>query len=111
MHGGLSLEFGTAELTKSYDPNWREPAGAETNTLNFSVASPQAVDAMFSETGEPGQCGWLKDKFGLSWQVVPPILGEMLGDKDAEKSQRVMETMLQVHKIDIAALKRAYDHR
>lgn len=54
------------------------------------------------------QCGWLKDKFGLSWQIVPTTLVEMLQDKDAEKSKRVMEAMLQMKKIDIAGLKRAY---
>lgn len=55
------------------------------------------------------QCGWLKDKFGLSWQIVPNVLGEMLGDKDVERSQRVMKALLQMRKIDIEALKRAYD--
>jgi len=62
-----------------------------------------------SEGGETSQCGWLKDKFGLSWQVVPSILGELLGDKDPEKSGRVMQAMLQMTKIDIAKLQEAYD--
>jgi predicted 3-demethylubiquinone-9 3-methyltransferase (glyoxalase superfamily) len=62
-----------------------------------------------SEGGEPGQCGWLKDKYGLSWQIVPPILGELLQDKDPVKSNRVMEAMLKMRKIDIATLKRAYE--
>jgi predicted 3-demethylubiquinone-9 3-methyltransferase (glyoxalase superfamily) len=61
-----------------------------------------------SEGGEKEQCGWLKDKFGVSWQVVPNILGEMLQDKDAKKSERVMEAMLQMKKIDIEGLKKAY---
>ncbi len=61
-----------------------------------------------SEGGEKQRCGWLKDKYGLSWQIVPSALGEMLQDKDAEKSKRVMEAMLQMDKIDIAALRRAY---
>ena len=52
--------------------------------------------------------GWLKDKFGLSWQIVPSILGELLGDRDPEKAGRVMQAMLQMDKIDIAGLKRAY---
>ena len=55
------------------------------------------------------QCGWLKDKFGLSWQIIPTILGELLGDKDPAKSQRVMQAMLQMKKIDIAKLQKAYD--
>jgi predicted 3-demethylubiquinone-9 3-methyltransferase (glyoxalase superfamily) len=54
------------------------------------------------------QCGWLKDRFGVSWQVVPRVLLEMLDDSDSEKSQRAMEAMLQMKKIDIAELKRAY---
>ena len=54
-------------------------------------------------------CGWLKDKFGLSWQVVPNILGELLGDKDPQKSNRVMLAMMQMSKLDIAKLKAAYE--
>ncbi len=61
--------------------------------------------------GEQGPCGWLKDKFGVSWQVVPTILPEMLQDKDAKRSERVMTAMLQMKKIDIQALKRAYDSK
>lgn len=59
--------------------------------------------------GSPSQCGWLKDKFGLSWQIIPSALMEMLSDEDAEKSKRVMQAMLQMSKIDIKALKQAYD--
>lgn len=58
--------------------------------------------------GQPSQCGWLKDKFGLSWQIVPTVLLELLGDPDPQKSQRVMEAMLKMTKIDIATLKQAY---
>ncbi|HEX9233147.1 MAG TPA: VOC family protein [Candidatus Acidoferrum sp.] len=57
--------------------------------------------------GQESQCGWLKDKYGLSWQVTPTILGELLADKDQKKAQRVMQAMLQMKKIDIAALQRA----
>ena len=60
-----------------------------------------------SQGGQDGPCGWLKDKFGLSWQVVPKALPEMLKDGDAQKSGRVMKAMLQMRKIDIAALQRA----
>lgn len=59
--------------------------------------------------GRPEQCGWLTDKYGLSWQIVPTVLGEMLQDKDAKKSQRVMQAMLKMVKLDIKALKAAYD--
>ena len=62
-----------------------------------------------STGGEESRCGWLKDKFGLSWQVVPVVLTEMLKDKDAVRAKRVMHAMLQMDKIDIAALKKAYD--
>lgn len=62
-----------------------------------------------TEGGEAVQCGWLKDRFGVSWQVVPTIMGELMTDKDAQKAQRVLEAMLQMIKIDIATLKRAYE--
>jgi predicted 3-demethylubiquinone-9 3-methyltransferase (glyoxalase superfamily) len=58
-----------------------------------------------------GRCGWLKDKFGVSWQIVPPVLGEMLNDEDDEKSRRVMQAMLQMEKLDIKALKQAYERQ
>jgi predicted 3-demethylubiquinone-9 3-methyltransferase (glyoxalase superfamily) len=64
-----------------------------------------------SAGGEEVQCGWLKDKFGLSWQVVPTVLSEMLQDKDAQKAKRVMAAMLKMKKIDIAELRRAYEAR
>lgn len=57
--------------------------------------------------GEEVQCGWLKDKYGVSWQIVPTILGELLGDPDPEKAKRVTQVMLQMKKLDIAALQRA----
>jgi predicted 3-demethylubiquinone-9 3-methyltransferase (glyoxalase superfamily) len=83
--------------------------------ISFHVGcdSQEEVDELWAKLtadgGEEGQCAWLKDKFGVSWQIVPTVLGEMLGDRDPEKSQRVMKAMLQMKKIDIAGLKRAYD--
>jgi predicted 3-demethylubiquinone-9 3-methyltransferase (glyoxalase superfamily) len=62
-----------------------------------------------TEGGEESRCGWLKDKYGLSWQVNPTILGKMLNDKDPQKAKRVMEAMLQMDKIDIPTLERAYE--
>ena len=59
--------------------------------------------------GEPGRCGWLKDKFGLSWQIVPPLLGELLADPDADKAGAVMRAMLEMGKIDIDGLQGAYN--
>jgi predicted 3-demethylubiquinone-9 3-methyltransferase (glyoxalase superfamily) len=88
-----------------------------TEAISFVVSceTQEEVDALWTrltgDGGEEGQCGWLKDKFGLSWQVVPRALGEMLQDKDPAKAKRAMEAMLQMKKIDIAGLKRAYDQR
>ena len=62
-----------------------------------------------SEGGEPGRCGWLKDKFGVSWQIIPSALGRLLQDEDARKAGNVMQAMLQMSKIDIAELRRAYE--
>ena len=67
--------------------------------------------AKLSKGGEIQQCGWLKDKYGLSWQIIPNALGELLQDKDAKKSQRVMQAMLRMKKIDIKALQDAYNGR
>lgn len=69
----------------------------------------------YSKSEEPDkkaqQCGWLKDEYGISWQIFPPVLGEMLQDKNAEKTERVMKAMLQMDKIDIKTLKRAYEQQ
>jgi predicted 3-demethylubiquinone-9 3-methyltransferase (glyoxalase superfamily) len=62
-----------------------------------------------SQGGEKQRCGWLKDRFGVSWQIIPTVLGSMLGDKDPAKSSRVMKAMLLMQKIDIAGLKQAYE--
>jgi predicted 3-demethylubiquinone-9 3-methyltransferase (glyoxalase superfamily) len=62
-----------------------------------------------AEGGEHGPCGWLTDRFGVSWQVVPRVLGELLNDEDPEKAKRVMNAMLQMGKIEIEGLKRAYE--
>lgn len=64
-----------------------------------------------SDGGEESMCGWLKDKYGLSWQIIPSALGKMLGDKDPEKAARVMQAMLQMQKIDVKTLQEAYDQK
>jgi predicted 3-demethylubiquinone-9 3-methyltransferase (glyoxalase superfamily) len=85
-----------------------------TEAVSFFVnCETQAeVDELWSKLtadgGEESRCGWLKDKFGLSWQIVPTVLGDLLGDPDREKADRVMQAMLQMNKIDISALERAY---
>lgn len=84
----------------------------EAISLSVDCKTQKEVDEFWnrlSEGGEKGQCGWLKDRYGLSWQVNPTILGEMLSDPDPEKAKRVMEAMLKMTKIDIALLKKAYD--
>ena len=86
----------------------------EAISLFVSCKTQDEVDDLWeklSAGGEKSQCGWLKDKFGLSWQIIPTALGEMLGDPDPEKSQRVMQAMLQMSKIEIQKLKDARDNR
>ncbi len=83
----------------------------EAISLVVHCDSQKEVDDFWTKLsagGAPGQCGWLKDKFGLSWQVVPRVMMKLLQDKDPAKSQRVMRVMMQMTKIDIAALERAY---
>ena len=84
----------------------------EAMSLVVKCETQEEVDHFWerlSAGGQEVQCGWLKDKFGLSWQVVPTALVEMLQDKDPQKAKRVMAAMLKMIKIDIAALKRAYE--
>ena len=66
-------------------------------------------EALTAEGGEESMCGWLKDKYGLSWQIIPKQLGELLGDPDPDKSKRVREAMLKMQKIIVADLRKAYD--
>ncbi|HQY34153.1 VOC family protein [Actinotalea sp.] len=66
-------------------------------------------DALTADGGEPGQCGWLKDRWGLSWQIVPPVLFELLADPDPERAGRAMQAMLTMGRLDIAALRAAAD--
>ncbi len=86
----------------------------EAISLFVNCETQQEVDELWeklSEGGEKSRCGWLKDKYGLSWQVIPAVLGELLQDKDPAKAKRVMEAMLQMDKIDIAKLKQAYERK
>ena len=85
-----------------------------TDAVSFLVEceTQEEVDEYWerlAEGGEHGPCGWLKDRFGLSWQVVPVVLEELIRDADPEKSQRVMRAMLQMGKIEIEPLRRAYE--
>ena len=86
----------------------------EAISLVVNCETQQEIDELWeklSEGGAKNQCGWLKDKYGLSWQIVPTVMGKLMQDKDAEKANRVMKAMLQMRKIDIKLLKQAYDGR
>jgi predicted 3-demethylubiquinone-9 3-methyltransferase (glyoxalase superfamily) len=91
------------------------PAFKFTEAISFFVGceTQPEIDELWTKLtadgGAPGQCGWLKDKFGLSWQIVPNALGRLLGDKDQAKAGRAMNAMLQMTKLDIARLQQAFD--
>jgi predicted 3-demethylubiquinone-9 3-methyltransferase (glyoxalase superfamily) len=83
-------------------------------SLFVNCETQQEVDDLWeklSADGEKGRCGWLKDKFGLSWQVIPSILGKLMRDKDPEKAKRVRQAMMQMTKIDIQVLQQAYGQK
>jgi len=85
---------------------------SEAISFFVNCETQEEVDTLWEKLtagGEESQCGWLKDKFGLSWQIIPTALGELLGDPDSEKTGRVMQAMLQMKKIDVATLRQAYD--
>jgi len=85
-----------------------------TEAISFFVKAEtqEEIDDLWeklTDGGEPGPCGWLKDKYGLSWQIVPPLLGELLADPDADKAGAVMRAMMEMGKIDIEGLRGAYN--
>jgi predicted 3-demethylubiquinone-9 3-methyltransferase (glyoxalase superfamily) len=87
---------------------------SEAISLMVKCDTQKEIDVMWeklSQGGETGQCGWLKDKYGLSWQIISPMWDEMLRDKDAKKSERVMKAILQMTKPDIKTLKQAYEQQ
>ena len=108
-------------MTVEFELNGQEFVGLNGGPqFNFSEAvsfmvsceTQEEVDRFWeklSEGGAPGPCGWLKDKFGLSWQIVPTILGKLMASGDPGKSEKVMSALLKMGKLDIAALKEAYD--
>ena len=84
----------------------------EATSFMIDCGSQEDVDYYWdalTEGGEPGPCGWLKDKFGLSWQVVPSVLGELLNGEDPERSSQVMQALMQMGKLDISKLQDAYN--
>lgn len=108
-------------LTASFEIEGQEfvalnggPQFTFTPAISFFVncETQEEVDEFWdklSEGGRTNRCGWLQDKFGLSWQIIPTALGKLLGDPDAEKSSRVMKAMLQMEKLDIRGLQEAYE--
>lgn len=86
----------------------------EAISLFINCETQPEVDELWeklSAGGEKSRCGWLKDKYGLSWQIIPSVLGELMRDKDPEKANRVMQAMLQMDKIDIKTLQQAYEQQ
>jgi len=88
----------------------------ESISFQVNCETQQEIDHYWEKLSHGGderaqQCGWLKDKYGVSWQIVPTILAKMIQDKDSKKSQKVMKAMLQMHKIDINALYQAYEEK
>jgi len=85
----------------------------ESISMFVSVESQEEVDDLWmrltADGGEPGRCGWLKDRYGLSWQIVPTVLGTLLGSSDRARAQQATDAMMQMSKIDIEALQAAYD--
>ena len=87
---------------------------SEAISLMVNCKMQEEIDRLWEKLSGGGdekaqQCGWLKDKYGLSWQIVPSVLGEMLQDKDPKKSENVMKALVQLKKLDIKALKQAYE--
>ena len=110
MVGAFELE-GQRFLALNGGPRFKF---TEAISLVIDCETQEEIDYFWAKLGAGGQtqaCGWLKDKFGLSWQVVPSVLGELMQDKDPQKSKRVMEAMLQMVKLDIARLQAAHAGR
>jgi predicted 3-demethylubiquinone-9 3-methyltransferase (glyoxalase superfamily) len=109
----------TVELELNGQPFTLLNGGPEfkfSEAISFMVPceTQEEVDYYWNELSKGGdekaqQCGWLKDKYGVSWQIVPTIMPELVGDPNSEKSQRAMKAMMEMKKLDIAALKRAYE--
>ena len=111
MTGSFELE-GQQFIALNGGPHFKF---TEAISLFVNCDTQEEVDYFWNKLtaggGTPSQCGWLKDKFGLSWQIIPSILGELMSDKDPTRSKRVMEAMLQMSKLDIGKLKQAFDQR
>jgi predicted 3-demethylubiquinone-9 3-methyltransferase (glyoxalase superfamily) len=110
----MTVEFeldGTVYVALNGGPNFEFTDGVSLSVECQTQAEVDSYWEKLSEGGEKRVCGWLKDRFGLSWQVTPKILPEMLGDSVPERATRVMEAMMKMKKIDIEGLKKAYEGR
>jgi len=108
MTGSFQLE-GQEFIALNGGPHFKF---TEAISLVVNCKTQQEIDELWEKLlagGQESRCGWLKDKFGLSWQIVPTILGELMTDKDAAKTNRVMSALLQMDKLDIEKLKQAYE--
>jgi predicted 3-demethylubiquinone-9 3-methyltransferase (glyoxalase superfamily) len=109
----ILVEFTLAAL--SYQALNGGPHDAFNDAISLSVLCKDQAevdrlwDALTADGGQPVQCGWLKDKFGVSWQIVPEEFFSMMHDKDRSKSKRVMEVMMEMVKLDVVKLRRAYE--
>jgi predicted 3-demethylubiquinone-9 3-methyltransferase (glyoxalase superfamily) len=107
--GGMFEIDGQQFMTLNGGPMYKF---AEAISLYVNCEAQEEVDELWeklSAGGEKGRCGWLKDKYGLSWQIIPSALWQLMRDPDQAKAGRVMQAMMQMTKIDIAGLKKAYD--
>jgi len=108
---GTTFEIEGLEIhTLNGGPQYRfSPA----TSLYVNCETQEEVDDLWTKLtadgGKPSRCGWLDDKYGVTWQIIPTVLGRLLGDKDRDRAGRVMQAMLGMSRIDIAALRRAYD--
>jgi len=111
--GVMTVEF-ELEGQRYVALNADSPTFTFTDGISLSVSCDDQAEVdrlterLTAGGGEVGQCSWIKDRWGVAWQITPRVLGEMLGDKDPEKAKRVLQAMLKMKKIDIAELKRAY---
>jgi predicted 3-demethylubiquinone-9 3-methyltransferase (glyoxalase superfamily) len=115
MRDGSKLQFADFEIDGQHfmamdgGPEFEFGMG---NSLFVNCEDQAEVDnlwAKFTEDGTPGQCGWLTDKYGVSWQIVPKILGELMMDKDPAKADKVMQAMLKMGKLEVSGLQAAYN--
>lgn len=112
LHASFTLDGQDFMAMEAADPNFTFTDGI---SLYVTCDNQEEVDyywgALSADGGEPGRCGWLKDRFGVSWQIIPTALGQLMSDPDPEKAGRVMQAMLKMGKIEVAELQKAHDEQ